>query len=379
MVRWVYKTYSCSGDSVSETWHAFPDAGNTVCAELGCSAINTALAATIGQAPSKTNPGLSALLPGIGIPYKNRPCDPSADAALFLGPPSISQDSVQSPKNDDRFGGGSCGKEVTLTWSPLPESQRTEPPRETGSGDPDPDDWTPSVSGGSVANLVAASKLEFGGLYQLTSCAEPAAQDLIDIANSCLTMNKGDCRTPQTTAGQPFNPPLELEETDWLYRLMFQRRPLPGTPFDESVFKGFQNKPNTSAFTVQILDLWKATFEPNTVKAIEVGNNLKYQTTVNPVTGQRSRLYYMELQVTLAYRSRGWHIDVLNAGTTICPSAPGPSGYHAVVLGDANGETIDEPSLLDETGAATQEEWYSRWLLPDVELKDMPVLSDYTT
>ena len=124
----------------------------------------------------------------------------------------------------------------------------------------DVENWCPTIGANTVGVVRSAETMEFGGLFQVNRvvqegvcCGElDQTTTASDMSSPCRSLTIGECARPQNTAGQPYDPPPELEDTDWVYNLCFFRRCDPDNPFDVDVFTPFAGKINCESFQVTI-------------------------------------------------------------------------------------------------------------------------------
>ena len=394
MPDWEYRSQTCNGNQVVETWRVYCGEGETVCGNLGCNDIASDLANGAGIATerhrNKTNPYLTGFITGVGYPYVNRPCDRNVDS-VYLQFPDIGE----LGQIDNR-----CCREVTLTWE-VADRENDEPQEQDDDETQETDNWCPEITSSSVERIEAARRMVFGGLWQrpetpntqdATCCDDQVGTTFSDmrICGDAATPNRirvNTCAVPQASNGEPYDANnLQVRRADRAYNFRFFRACRAANQnqtalfFDESVFDGFVGKVNCDAVTLRInCRCWQRTFPVDTLMITSIQADMEFQEIINPLTGQKSRRPYAAVSFGMLYREEGWNYDILNHGTRACVS-PGAGIIQTEVPTDENGHTYDHAVKLDDDGAllgASDREWYTRWKQCCVDFSDVPVLRTY--
>lgn len=317
---WFYRDTTCDDSGITETWKVV---ALRKC-DLGPSAVLASLVSQTGT-PDENNPSLPAPILGLGTPYggpggTGRPCD-AANPNLFMRTkPTVGAiDTWVAPDGCEY-----CCRIVTLRWTP-----RTFD---------DPQDWCPTWDTNSVQRFRAKPNVRFKGAYKIPGAANDdpccdeklvADQDLEEIDNECLTLEKDQCTPPVNSAGQQIVGFPEVEENDFVHRFSIFHPCLPGAnTLDTSAVRPYLNKVNCFAFRLCLpCRCREHSFAIETVMLRSLTVTPSDRTWRNPLTDMDLTLRVNTCTFEFLERPRGFDVDVLNQGTESCVFPGAPDGH----------------------------------------------------
>ena len=339
------------GPKVTETWQIVDDTGD----DCG-----------IGPIACMLHPDV----PKIGNHYAPGTCD-----SVYLGlivervaPGDLRQDTAK----------GSCWREITVDYGVDSSTPNGGRPGLPNFNKPDPVTWIPSLEISDNPRRVVAERLKFlGALLQSDipasgdPCEAPAIPLVpLEIDNSVVSRPIGSIAPVASTAGEPFNPPEEVDYYDTHFRLT-----LFTSDWDiESIYDCYRGSVNDAEVHLEIPELnFDKVCAKHTLKMRSIQGRPGYREW-RDVTGAQVSRQYWSVTMDILYRRSGWYVEKLNVGTKRILKGEGVLGFDdgfggtfnnttdfpagASPIGDIldRGRPVDRPQWLDMQGQPINQE-----------------------
>lgn len=282
-------------------------------------------------------------LPKNGMPYDPDGCDSGYEGLRVV---KVNVGDVQ--KDELR---GDCWREITIEYkidNATPQGGRGQP----NFNKPDPITWVPSIEVQTNSRRIAADKLPFIGCYlmsQVPASNDPCAVvdppiDFIGILNPVVTRGEGELAPVASTAGEPFNPPEEIDAYDTHLRLTIYKE----TWDEDDIYDCYHGAINHDEITIAIPEInFEKICGKHTLFIRDIQGRPGYKEWKDGVGATVSRKFWA-VTMDILHRRRGWYVDKLNVGTKRVlkgDSADLPDG-----LGGVFDRTADFPSGTASTG-----------------------------
>lgn len=299
------------GPRVTEKWQII-DTDNNAC--------------NLGPIACMLNPDV----PKFGMPYNPDGCD-----ANYLGlrvnrvvPGDLRKDEVK----------GECWREITVEYGIDSSTPNGGRPGLPNFNKPDPITWVPSVEVNDNPRRVVAERLLFiGAVFEsdLLILADPCLPDItvpIGIYNSVVERPSNTIAPVASTAGEPFNPPEEIDSYDTQYRITVYVE-----DWDpDDAYDCFRGSVNSGEVHLQVSALnFDKVCARHTLKMRSITGRPGYREWRDNTGALVSRQYW-SVTMDILYRRAGWYIDKLNVGTKRILKGEGVVG-----LDDGNGGTFN--------------------------------------